>query len=83
MTKPLSPTAQAIFAFYEKKKKKKKKKKNGFEYDTKDLTAIASVLRAAAEYLGMYSPYTSCDEDEGVVWACNQLLTITAQLEAK
>jgi hypothetical protein len=70
---PLSPAAQAIFAFYET---------NSFEYDTKDLTAIASVLRAAAEYLSMYSPYTGCDEDEGVVWACNQLLTITAQLEA-
>jgi len=74
MTKPLSTAAQAIFDFYEK---------NSFEYDTRDLAAIASVLRTSAEYLGMYSPYTGCDEDEGVVWACNRLLTIAAQLEAQ
>jgi hypothetical protein len=70
----LSPAAQDILAAYDN---------SPFEYDTGDLTACAAVLRAANEHLSMYSPYTGCDEDEGVAWACKELATIAAELEVQ
>ena len=71
----LSPAAQAVFdavlIHWE-------------EYPVKDQQwRIACALRAAHDHLSMCSPYTGLDEDEGVYWACKELLTIAAELEAQ
>jgi hypothetical protein len=68
----LSPAAQSVFdAFYE-----------GVNYlEDVSPSNVAAALKAAHDHLGMCSPYTGLAEDEGVYWACKELLTIATELE--
>jgi len=70
----LSPAAQVVLdAFYE-----------GVTWaDEISPSNVAAALKAAHDHLGMCSPYTGLDEDEGVYWACKELLAIATELEAQ
>jgi hypothetical protein len=70
----LSPAAQAVFWEFNRAA-------SGKPDDWHYLPAIAAALRAVNDHLSMGSPYTGCDEDEGVIWACNELLAIATELD--